>query len=99
MGEYKIVRELGRGTFGRVVLVQHRVNGELAAMKLLPRGLLVSAAAAARAGGWPAAGQRAVQARRRRSAGRSAVPCAPAPMHRPACQMATRAGGAIKQIG
>lgn len=41
VGDYSIVRELGRGTFGRVVLVQHRLTGELAAIKLLPRGVLV----------------------------------------------------------
>lgn len=37
VGAYRVLRTLGRGAFGRVVLGQ-RADGALAAIKLLPRG-------------------------------------------------------------
>lgn len=37
IGDYRVLRTLGRGAFGRVVFAQ-RADGELAAIKLLPRG-------------------------------------------------------------
>lgn len=45
VGDWAILRVLGKGSFGRVVLAQRRSTGELAAIKLLPRGPLVRAAA------------------------------------------------------
>lgn len=44
VGNYIILKTLGRGSFGRVVLAQHRTTGEQAAVKLLPRGEYVSPA-------------------------------------------------------
>ncbi|EFN50475.1 hypothetical protein CHLNCDRAFT_59511, partial [Chlorella variabilis] len=37
IGDYRVVKILGRGSFGRVVLAEHS-GGGLAAIKLLPRG-------------------------------------------------------------
>jgi hypothetical protein len=47
VGNCTILKTLGRGSFGRVVLAQHSATGELAAVKLLPRGDYVSPGLAA----------------------------------------------------
>lgn len=44
VGNFKVVKTLGVGSFGRVVLAEGP-NGERAAIKLLPRGHYVRAAA------------------------------------------------------
>jgi len=40
VGSYTVLQQLGAGSFGKVVLAQ-RAGGELAAIKLLPRGYYV----------------------------------------------------------
>lgn len=55
VGGYRVIRTLGRGAFG-VVLLGQRDDGELAAIKMLPRGDRVRAAAHCRGRGSAARG-------------------------------------------